>query len=389
MPPEWFSAFWSGDRQWALLLPVALALVLSMLIGLEREAGAKSAGLRTHALVGVGAAVFMLISKYGFADLLDPSRVAAQIVSGIGFIGGGLIFVRQDAVRGLTTAATIWLVAAVGRSGRRCRAASAARPPRPNPSTAARSRERDPARAEDPRAGPPVAAAARAGRARCRCSCAQPDGLAQGQLQHLLRGSRTGCGPPRLRPPRAAIGAVSAPGPKASSTWRRTSSRSMPRVASASVSDGPPRCRADDRRRRATSARRTEKPSSTISRACRARANSPRAGARCGSGRAPRPRLPCAADDGLRGPAGESFEHRRPPPESEPGGTSCAPPAGHAQDSAICCHDQPRSRALPTCSSSSDSSSSRREATARGRWRGPGWRPLRPPPSHPHGVNLR
>ena len=121
MPPEWFSAFWSGDRQWELLLPVALALVLSTLIGLEREAGAKSAGLRTHVLVGVGAAVFMLISKYGFADLLDqdhigldPSRVAAQIVSGIGFIGAGLIFVRQDAVRGLTTAATIWVVAAVG-----------------------------------------------------------------------------------------------------------------------------------------------------------------------------------------------------------------------------------------------------------------------------------
>ena len=121
MPPEWFSAFWSGDRQWELLLPLALALVLSTLIGLEREAGAKSAGLRTHVLVGVGAAVFMLISKYGFADLLgqdhvglDPSRVAAQIVSGIGFIGAGLIFVRQDAVRGLTTAATIWLAAAVG-----------------------------------------------------------------------------------------------------------------------------------------------------------------------------------------------------------------------------------------------------------------------------------
>ncbi len=98
-----------------------LALALSTAIGLEREAGAKSAGLRTHTLVGVGAAVIMVVSKYGFADLLgtdhvalDPSRIAAQIVSGIGFIGGGLIFVRQDAVRGLTTAATIWLVAAVG-----------------------------------------------------------------------------------------------------------------------------------------------------------------------------------------------------------------------------------------------------------------------------------
>lgn len=98
-----------------------LALLLTALIGVEREVRAKSAGLRTHALVGFGAAVIMVVSKYGFADLLatdhvalDPSRIAAQVVSGIGFIGGGLIFVRQDVVRGLTTAATIWLAAAVG-----------------------------------------------------------------------------------------------------------------------------------------------------------------------------------------------------------------------------------------------------------------------------------
>jgi putative Mg2+ transporter-C (MgtC) family protein len=112
---------WSTSAQWELLPPVLLALLLSVAIGLEREAGMKAAGLRTHSLVGVGSAVFMLVSKYGFADLLgldhvslDPSRIAAQIVSGIGFIGGGLIFVRRDAVRGLTTAATIWLTAAVG-----------------------------------------------------------------------------------------------------------------------------------------------------------------------------------------------------------------------------------------------------------------------------------
>lgn len=109
-----------GD-QWALLAPLGLALVLCSLVGIERELAAKSAGLRTHTLVGVGAAAFMLVSKYGFDDLLanpdvslDPSRVAAQIVSGLGFIGGGLIFVRRDAVRGLTTAATVWTVAAVG-----------------------------------------------------------------------------------------------------------------------------------------------------------------------------------------------------------------------------------------------------------------------------------
>jgi putative Mg2+ transporter-C (MgtC) family protein len=112
---------WSTGDQWALLLPVLLALVLSTAIGVEREVAAKAAGLRTHALVGVAAAIIMVVSKYGFADMLgldhvalDPSRIAAQIVSGIGFIGGGLIFVRRDAVRGLTTAATVWLVAAVG-----------------------------------------------------------------------------------------------------------------------------------------------------------------------------------------------------------------------------------------------------------------------------------
>jgi putative Mg2+ transporter-C (MgtC) family protein len=113
--------FWSTDAQWSVLPPVLLALLLSALIGLEREARAKSAGMRTHTLVGFGSAVFMIVSKYGFADLLgtehialDPSRIAAQIVSGIGFIGGGLIFVQRDVVRGLTTAATIWLAAAVG-----------------------------------------------------------------------------------------------------------------------------------------------------------------------------------------------------------------------------------------------------------------------------------
>ena len=103
------------------LAELTLALTLSSLIGLEREFRSKSAGLRTHTLVGVAAALIMLVSKFGFADVLvkytvvlDPSRIAAQIVSGIGFIGGGLIFVQRDVVRGLTTAAAIWLTAAVG-----------------------------------------------------------------------------------------------------------------------------------------------------------------------------------------------------------------------------------------------------------------------------------
>lgn len=106
---------------WRQIAELALALVLSALIGLEREVRQKSAGLRTHTLVGVGAALFMLVSKYGFTDVLeagrvivDPSRVAAQIVTGVGFLGAGIIFVRRDSVRGLTTAASIWITAAIG-----------------------------------------------------------------------------------------------------------------------------------------------------------------------------------------------------------------------------------------------------------------------------------
>jgi putative Mg2+ transporter-C (MgtC) family protein len=110
-----------GGQGWKQAGLLALALLLSAAVGLEREWRQKDAGLRTHTLVGVGAALFMLVSKYGFSDvavrglvLLDPSRVAAQIVSGIGFIGAGLIFIRRDSVRGLTTAASIWVVAAIG-----------------------------------------------------------------------------------------------------------------------------------------------------------------------------------------------------------------------------------------------------------------------------------
>jgi putative Mg2+ transporter-C (MgtC) family protein len=108
-------------QSWIQLSELALAFVLSALIGLEREMRQKSAGLRTYTLVGFSSALIMLVSKYGFTDIiqtgrvvLDPSRVAAQIVSGIGFIGGGVIFVRKDIVRGLTTASIVWLTAAVG-----------------------------------------------------------------------------------------------------------------------------------------------------------------------------------------------------------------------------------------------------------------------------------
>ncbi|WP_305093073.1 MgtC/SapB family protein [Prescottella sp. R16] len=118
------SSVWWGQavgQGWAPLIALGYALLLCSAIGLEREFRRKSAGIRTYAIVGVGAALFVLISKFGFGDVvaegtvnLDPSRIAAQIVSGIGFIGAGIIFVRQDAVRGLTTAAGIWISAAVG-----------------------------------------------------------------------------------------------------------------------------------------------------------------------------------------------------------------------------------------------------------------------------------
>jgi putative Mg2+ transporter-C (MgtC) family protein len=108
-------------QSWVQLAELGLAFILSASIGLEREIRQKSAGLRTYTLVGFSSALVMLVSKYGFTNILesgrvvlDPSRIAAQIVSGIGFIGGGLIFVRKDIVRGLTTAATVWLTAAVG-----------------------------------------------------------------------------------------------------------------------------------------------------------------------------------------------------------------------------------------------------------------------------------
>src|SRR5690606_8637567 len=98
---------------------LGLAFVLSTVIGAEREYHHKDAGLRTHILVGLGSALFTVISAYGFPELTgdrrsDPGRIAAQIVTGIGFLGAGVIFTRSHVVHGLTTAATIWLAAAVG-----------------------------------------------------------------------------------------------------------------------------------------------------------------------------------------------------------------------------------------------------------------------------------
>lgn len=106
------------DQLREVMVPLATALVLSALIGLEREFRFKSAGLRTHTLVGVGSALFVLVGKLGFEGPnglpIDSSRVAAQVVTGIGFIGAGLIVFQHDRVRGLTSASVIWLTAAVG-----------------------------------------------------------------------------------------------------------------------------------------------------------------------------------------------------------------------------------------------------------------------------------
>jgi putative Mg2+ transporter-C (MgtC) family protein len=111
-------------------LRLSLAVVLCAAIGIEREVRGQAAGLRTHILVGLGSALFTLVSAYGFHDfvrpvsngaganvpytLVDPSRIAAQIVSGIGFLGAGAIIRQGPTIRGLTTAAALWIAAAIG-----------------------------------------------------------------------------------------------------------------------------------------------------------------------------------------------------------------------------------------------------------------------------------
>ena len=97
-----------------LIIRIVIAGLLGGIIGAEREFRAKIAGTRTHLLVAVGAALMMIVSRYGFDGQGDPGRVAAQIVSGIGFIGAGAIMVNRKAVHGLTTAAGIWVAAGIG-----------------------------------------------------------------------------------------------------------------------------------------------------------------------------------------------------------------------------------------------------------------------------------
>ena len=104
-------------------LRVVIAGVCGILIGYERKNRAKEAGIRTHCIVACAAALMMIVSKYGFADLAgdqmgtrgaDPARIAAQVVSGVGFLGAGMIFVQRQTIKGLTTAAGMWATAGIG-----------------------------------------------------------------------------------------------------------------------------------------------------------------------------------------------------------------------------------------------------------------------------------
>lgn len=102
------------EAEW--LLRIICAAVVSGLIGFERHSHLKEAGIRTHAIVAMGAAVIMILSKYGFTDVKpgDPARLAAQVVSGVGFLGAGIIFVRHNIIQGMATAAGIWTTSAIG-----------------------------------------------------------------------------------------------------------------------------------------------------------------------------------------------------------------------------------------------------------------------------------
>ena len=107
----WLDIIWLD-----VTLRLLLAIALGAVIGYQRERSSKAAGLRTHTLISLGAAVFTVVSIFGFSGAVDPSRVAAGVVAGIGFIGAGVIFrgMGGDRVAGLTTAASIWASAAVG-----------------------------------------------------------------------------------------------------------------------------------------------------------------------------------------------------------------------------------------------------------------------------------
>lgn len=97
-----------------MFLRLLIAVVLGALVGYERERAGKPAGVRTHGMVSLGAALFAVVSIHGFGGTSDPARVAAQIVTGIGFLGAGAILHQRSNVHGLTTAASLWVTAAIG-----------------------------------------------------------------------------------------------------------------------------------------------------------------------------------------------------------------------------------------------------------------------------------
>ena len=97
-----------------LVLPLLVATVLGFVIGFERMKRSKEAGIRTHTIVCIGAALMMIVSKYAFGSEADSARVAAQIVAGVGFLGAGIIVYKKNSVHGLTTAAGVWTTAGVG-----------------------------------------------------------------------------------------------------------------------------------------------------------------------------------------------------------------------------------------------------------------------------------
>ena len=103
-------------QNFEFLIKMVFATVMGVIIGFERKSRNKGAGIRTHAIVSLASALMMIVSKYGFFDIVeyDAARVAAQVVSGIGFLGTGLIFIKNNAVNGLTTAAGIWATAGIG-----------------------------------------------------------------------------------------------------------------------------------------------------------------------------------------------------------------------------------------------------------------------------------
>ena len=120
---EWFNSNFGlgGEWPWGNLILCIISLVLCValcgIIGYEREKRGRSAGLRTHLLVGVGSCMIMIVSIYGFSAIFgtrDPARLAAQVVAGVGFLGAGAIIHNNGGIKGLTTASTIWLVMAIG-----------------------------------------------------------------------------------------------------------------------------------------------------------------------------------------------------------------------------------------------------------------------------------